>query len=244
MSQVEVDRPAGMRARELSMLCQLLEKQEARACLEIGMANASSTIAMLEVLAKKKGHTTDSARSAAYRLTSIDPFQNAPLKPQRAEDIPGFAGAGVRNVEKAGFADLHTLVEAPSYLGLPQLVAAGVKFDFIFIDGYHSFDFTFVDYFFCDLLLNDQGVLVFHDSSCAAVYAVCRFILHNKPYTLLSPPPEPVYTRVEQKILRRLRYLCSGKGEVFRQRREEWFSLVAYRKQASITCKEFEVVGL
>lgn len=229
-----VDRPKGMRKSEIEVLCELITSASPKRVLEIGMAYGSSTIAILEILKDIEDAS----------LVSIDPYQNAPIESVKNDNIDGYGGLGVKNVEEAGFSDLHTLQEAPSYLALPDLVSRSEHFDFIFIDGYHSFDFTLVDFFYSDLLLRDGGILAIHDTAAHAVHAVCRFIEHNKPYEVLGPPIEQHYKSPAKKIARRIRYLCNGKNDVFTERRERWCSLGAFRKKASIQCPQYTLFGM
>lgn len=218
------DRPKGMRKSEIAILCSLIREHRSKDVLEIGMAHGSSTLEILRTLDETGGGT----------LTSIDPYQ----LPDPSHVEGGFGGAGVRNVEDAGYGRMHTLIPDPDYLALPRMVGEKRRFDLIFIDGYHSFDFTFLDFFYADLLLNEKGVVAFHDSASHAVYKVCAFITRNKPYTVLGPPPEPVLDSSFAKALRRLRYLLGGKAGVFRQRRLEWCSLTAFRKERDHQCEE------
>lgn len=102
------------------------------------MAMGCSTLAILEALPKEGYHT------------SIDPFQTATHN-------YGFRGVGVTMVKRAGLADRHRLIEQPNYLALPDLLRAGERFDLIFIDGYHTFDFAFIDFFYADLLLREAA---------------------------------------------------------------------------------------
>lgn len=60
-----VDRSQGMRPSKILVLCELIREHKPKRVLEIGMANGSSTVAMLEVL--------DSLGDG--NLVSIDPFQ-------------------------------------------------------------------------------------------------------------------------------------------------------------------------
>ena len=52
-------------------------------------------------------------------------------------------GKGLEAVQRAGLSNRHTLLEEPNYYALPDLMRQGYKFDFIFIDGDHSFEFAF-----------------------------------------------------------------------------------------------------
>src|SRR4051812_49170872 len=104
---------------EKDVLKELVRMSGAKDALEIGMARASSSVAII------------SALPAGGRLTSIDPFQ------LREKD--GYGGAGVKVVAEAGYADRHTLLAEYDYLALPRLLNEGRQFRFVFIDGYHAF---------------------------------------------------------------------------------------------------------
>lgn len=228
------DRPQGMRRSELDVLRELVHEHKAKDVLEIGMAFGSSSLALLEAICSQD----------VGALVSIDPFQNLPLVPIEDHNDFGYGGEGVANVEKAGFADKHTLVNEPSYLALPELVRQGKVFDFIFIDGYHSFDFTLLDFFYSDLLLRDGGILAMHDTQAPAVYKVCQFILHNKAYRLVGPSPEVEQRSIAKRILRRLRYLLNGQQASFTARRTKWCSVTAFRKLRSEQCEQLQVNGI
>jgi len=192
------------------------------------MANGSSSVALLRVLSE----------SAGGSLTSIDPYQFAAVGSVRNDNDDGYSGEGVANVKRAGFAHMHTLMAEPDYVALPKLVERGEKFDFVFVDGYHSFDYAFVDFFFADLLLRVGGVVAFHDSSYPAVYKVCQFIARNKEYQLIGPRPEPTYSNLPRSVLRRLRYWFAGENAMFRERRLVWCSVAAFEKIRDSQCKQ------
>lgn len=196
------------------------------------MANGSSSVSMLRAV----------SASAGASLTSIDPYQFAPLGSVGNDNDDGYAGEGLRNVQRAGFADVHTLMAEPDYTALPKLVERREKFDFIFIDGYHSFDYAFLDFFYADLLLKVGGVVAFHDSSYPAVYKVCRFIAGNKAYRLIGPRPEPMHADLPRKLLRRARYWLAGENAMFRERRLVWCSVAAFEKVGDLQCPQRSIV--
>lgn len=224
--------PQEMLPTELAVLADLVRTSGAREILEIGMANASSTIAMLTVLAANGGG----------HVTSIDPFQLAPVQAVEGM-VRGFGAAGVDNVRKAGFERLHTLIPALDYVALPELVRSGRRFDLVFIDGYHSFDYTMVDFFYADLLTRTGGHVVFHDSACEAVYRVCEFVAANKAYRPVGPPPALIYSSVIKRALRRVRVGLTGQAAAFRERRTRWKSLAVFVKQADGLADQFVVHG-
>ena len=223
-----VDRPHGMQAREVAILCRIAREEKCKTILEVGMANGSSTVALLKTLAENGGG----------HVTSIDPFQN---KGENGIDY-GIGGQGVRNVAAAGFASMHRLMEAYDYIALPQLVAEKAQFDMVFIDGYHSFDYTFLDFFYADLLLKEGGICAFHDTGWPTVYKVTDFLMKNKAYTPLGPRPSRYLSNVAMRGLRRGFHMVTGRDAEMRERRMSWGSVAAFRKLRSTICPETKLV--
>lgn len=95
-------------------------------------------------------------------------------------------GIGIANLRRAGYADIVRLIEVPSYRALAELEGSGQRIDFAFIDGWHTFDFCLVDFFFIDRMLNVGGVAAIDDADWLAVRKVCRFVKSNLAYTVLS----------------------------------------------------------
>lgn len=211
---------AGMSPEELVRLYELVANQNASNVLEVGMASGTSTVVILSAL----------SQSGAGRLTSIDPFQTTQFK-----------DSGRERVRAMGFGDRHRLLEQPDYLALPQLLAGGEFFDFILVDGYHSFDYTLVDVFYADLLLRTGGVLAVHDSSWPAVLKALRFLEVHKDYRRLSPPPLLRRDSLIEKGLGRLRIYSGGPRRIkaFEDRRRNWHTLAAYRKISERMAPEF-----
>jgi len=209
---------SGMYPAELVRLHELISQNQCRSALEIGMANGTSSIVLCDALKANGGG----------RLTSIDPFQTT-------APPTGYDGAGLKNVMALGFETMHRLIEQLDYLALPQLVAQGEKFDFIFIDGYHSFDYTFIDLFFADLLLEDRGILAVHDTVWASVNRAMRWLESHKPYERLSPPLWVNLTSVRRRILRRIGITLRNPATLkkYWAPGPEWGSLSAYRKLKS-----------
>jgi cephalosporin hydroxylase len=216
MSATAEQLPLGMRPAEYDRLRELLDKCQPRATLETGLANGGSAVILCEWHSKN----TDG------KHTAIDPFQSAP-KPK------GFENAGVNAVASAGQAHRMTVIEDFGHLALPRLVEEGRKFQFVLIDGYHSFDYTLLDLFYADLLLDDGGIVAVHDTGMPAVYKACRFLETQKPYDKLSPPIGATLASLPAKVLRRVGQMFNGTSAAYAERRTKWFSLAAYRKQTS-----------
>lgn len=144
----------------------LIRSIGAQKTLEVGMASGVSTLA---ILGSHSGHHT-----------AIDPYQTA-AGPE------GWQGVGLTAVRNSGLEDRFTLLKESSHLVLPRLVSEGQEFDFIFIDGWHSFDYTFMDIFYSDLLLRDGGILVVDDWGMPQVAFAIKFLISHKPYEQLGP---------------------------------------------------------
>lgn len=112
--------------------------------LEVGCAYGLSSLHICQALKGRAG--------AAH--TIIDPFQNTQ-----------WDGVGVRHLEAEGF-DFYRLVEQKSEFALPELLGRGEgegKYDFVFVDGWHTFDHTLLDCFYATRLLRVGGYLVIDD---------------------------------------------------------------------------------
>jgi len=60
------------------------------------------------------------------------------------------------------------------------LIKQGEKFEFIFIDGDHKFDGEFVDFYYADLLLENNGYVLLHDTWMRSTRLVMEFIKTNR----------------------------------------------------------------
>jgi len=83
------------------------------------------------------------------------------------------------------------LLEGCTHQVLPALLARGVKIDFGFVDGWHTFDYTLIDFFYIDKLLRTGGLVSFHDCHYGGVFdkskrKVISFALSQRHYRLLS----------------------------------------------------------
>jgi predicted O-methyltransferase YrrM len=146
--------------------------------LEIGMAYGISTLFICQALRD----------NGLGSHTAIDPLEESEFK-----------SVGLLNAERANLRDLLQFHEAPSDLALPRFCTEGERFDFAFIDGWHLFDFTLVDFYYIDKLLGVGGYVAFDDLWMPAIRKVISFVLHNKRYQLVSITsrcPAPLWRRV------------------------------------------------
>jgi predicted O-methyltransferase YrrM len=210
-------KPGSMKPEEYARLERLLDEVKPSRTLEIGMANGQSAAIFCRYLRDRQINT---------RHVAIDPFQSS-------DD--GWKGAGLSLIRDQRLEEYIELIEDFDYLALPRLVAQGARFDFVLIDGYHTFDYTLLDIFYADMLLRTPGVLVAHDSGWPAVYKALRFLEAYKPYERLGPALVVHNTSLFGRLARRISVALAG-GEArsqAAQRRTDWHSLAAYRKRGN-----------
>lgn len=163
--------------------------------LEVGFAYGLSSLYICAALQGRSG--------ASH--TIIDPFQKTT-----------WHGIGIKHLEEAEI-DFFCHIEAKSEFALPQLLAENErKFDFIFIDGLHTFDHTLLDCFYANRLLRVGGYLAIDDVSLSSVRRVVDFFKSypcyeefrlisstaSKPFkkiitrALVSPIPQRIWAKI------------------------------------------------
>lgn len=143
-------------------LYRTVRKEKPRLVVEIGMAFGASSLAILTALEENGGDG---------QLISLDPNQ-----------LAGASGRGVAYVEQAGLAHRHRLIEEVDYLALPNLIREGLVVDFGYIDGWHTFDYSLIDFFLLDKMLRVGGLVAFNDCHYEAVEKVTKFVLSHRHY--------------------------------------------------------------
>ena len=175
------------------------------AALEIGLAGGVSAVAIMTGLRLLPGNRT---------LTSIDPYQRS-----------DFQNAGLARIRRAGMADMHTLIEQPDYLALPQLLASGQRFQFAYIDGWHTFDYTLLDFWYIDRMLDIGGIVAFNDCHLKAVTRVCGFVTSHRDYVELDVGLPGEYGSNLLQRIKRKRERRNGADRYFRKqstREPDW----------------------
>ncbi len=155
--QLEVpneDSSTPIKDNEAQFIFDFIKKQGIKKTLETGFAYAKSASHIIA--------------STKQKHIAIDPFQT------------NYQRLGLKNIAKLGFNDYLDLREDYSHNVLPELVKNGEKFDFIFIDGDHKYDGVFVDFYYADLLLEDNGFILMHDTWMRSTRLVMEFIKTNR----------------------------------------------------------------
>ncbi len=107
--------------------------------------------------------------------TIIDPYQ-----------FSDYNGIGIENLKRIG-CYYYNLIEEFSEFALPELARTQEgSFDFILIDGWHSFDQTLLDLFYSNILLKIGGYLVIDDCRLPSVATAVAYYLKFPAYKILS----------------------------------------------------------
>ena len=150
--------------KEGEFLFDIIQRHGCSKTLEVGCAMGISSLFICAAL-----------QGNAYAShTIIDPMQTS-----------DWSSIGVTQLDEAGVT-CYRLVEEPSEYALPRLAEKGEKFDFCFIDGWHTFDHTLIDFFYIDRLLDTGGIVAIDDITFPGIRKLMRYLLNYPNYRLLG----------------------------------------------------------
>ncbi len=155
----------GVSRKEAYSLYRMVKDSKARTTLEVGFAHGVSGLAFCQAI--NENGEGDCLHYA------VDPNQ-----------LNHYNSAGICAIERAGYLKYLHLLDGPSHLKLPELIQSGVKLDCAFIDGWHTFDYTLIDFFLIDKILKPGGYIAFHDVYGRAKQKVIKFILTHRKYEI------------------------------------------------------------
>lgn len=169
----------GIAIREAEALSNMVRDVDAKYSAETGVAYGLSTLAMCGAQDKSKTHVH----------FGVDPCQ-----------YTEHGGSAIAALNKAGLQNRFRLLEGPSHLMLPDLIRQNITLDCAFIDGWHTFDYTLVDFFLIDKMLRTGGLLGLHDMDMPSKQKVLKFILTHRDYEVAQEykicNDKPLYYRL------------------------------------------------
>lgn len=115
-------------------------------------------------------------------LEGIEDANHTIIDPMQTSD---WGRMGVTQLNEAGVT-CYRLIEEPSEFALPRLAEGGEKFDFCFIDGWHTFDHTLIDFFYIDRMLDVGGIVAIDDITFPGIKKLMRYLLNYPNYRLLG----------------------------------------------------------
>jgi predicted O-methyltransferase YrrM len=161
-----VDFHSGISEEEANMLIKIINDNKPMVTLEIGLAMGTSAVCFCDTASQINKNSIHYA---------IDPFQYTDWK-----------GIGVKLINDANLNDRFRLIEGKTHEVFNFFLENKIRLDIAFIDGWHTFDYTFIDFFFIDKILNNGGILAFHDMYALSKQKVLKFILTHRDYEILD----------------------------------------------------------
>lgn len=153
--------------KEGAFIAGLIQEHGCRKTLEVGCAMGISSLYICSALEGKEG--------ASH--TIIDPMQTT-----------DWHSIGITQLGKAGV-DYYHLIEEPSEYALPRQAEKGEKYDFCFIDGWHTFDHTLIDFFYIDRLLDEGGIVAIDDITFPGIKKLMRYLVNYPNYKVIGGVP-------------------------------------------------------
>jgi predicted O-methyltransferase YrrM len=169
---LEEDKASAIKPNEAEFIYHFIKEKNIKRTLEVGFAFARSASHIIAATGSK--HIV------------MDPFQE------------NYGSLGLKNIENMGFADLLEYRNDFSHNVLPALHREKQQFEFVFIDGDHKYDGIFVDFYYSDLLLEEGGYLLFHDTWMRSTQLVLSFIKKNRKDYRFIPTPLRNITLVQK----------------------------------------------
>jgi predicted O-methyltransferase YrrM len=150
--------------RDGAFLQKIISENNFKDTIEVGCAYGVSSLYICAA----------ASQSPDYFHTIIDAFQKTDWR-----------NIGILNLKRAGFTSFE-LIERLSELALPQLLEKNKKYDFAFIDGWHTFDHVMIDFFYINRMLKVGGVIAFHDLDMPSQKKLFRYILNYPCYEFVG----------------------------------------------------------
>jgi predicted O-methyltransferase YrrM len=157
--------PVAVTAEDGAVVRRWVMRERAAHTIEVGLGYAVSALYICEGLLAN-------GRADARHLV-IDPFQGS-----------RYADCGLQTLGAACVTDLVEHHAEESHFVLPQLLRAGRRFDFGFVDGNHRFDAVFVDLYYLGLLVKRGGVIALDDYDLPGVRRAVAFFVANRNWTI------------------------------------------------------------
>jgi predicted O-methyltransferase YrrM len=176
------------RQNEHNEIAKALGQTKARNTLEVGFAYGTSALVFAEHHQRLK--------NSRICHTIIDPNQFG-------KGEGHWNGIGAENLKRVGFIKSKNwrLVEDTSIAALPALLKKYKSgwLDVALIDGWHLFDYTLIDLFYCLEMLRVGGILIIDDKRMKAIKAVGKYVVRAYPHIVDICPSCPTMLILRKK---------------------------------------------
>jgi predicted O-methyltransferase YrrM len=170
-------------ASEGDMLFSLIEENASKSCLEIGFYTGSTALYLAKAIKSRGG-----------QVTSI------------CLDDDESVARGLNLLNQEGVAGQHQLIRKNSNLALPELILSGAKFDFVFMDGWKTFDHVAFEIYLVNQMLEKGGIIAFDDAYMPSIQKIISLLKQYYGYQEIN------YRNHNQTIRLRLFQILSRKS--------------------------------
>lgn len=164
---------AHTRENEHNEMRKHLRDTKAKHTLEVGFAYGSSALVFAE--------HHQSMKNTGISHIIIDPNQSGTGEGH-------WDNIGIENLKRVGFikGKNYKLMEETSMLALPELFRkkGGEWLDVALIDGWHLFDYTLIDLFYCLEMLKVGGIVIVDDKRMKAINSVYKYVTRAYPHVI------------------------------------------------------------
>jgi hypothetical protein len=126
--------------------------------IEIGLAYGFSALFILDSMFENK----------YGKHIAIDPYE-----------VKDYHGIGLRSIHDLKFDGRFEWQEAMSIDALSTMRREGVRAQYIYIDGHHTFDAALIDFCCSDKILDTGGVIILDDTWMPSIKTVVSFVKNN-----------------------------------------------------------------
>ena len=168
-----------VKPQEGKFIYNIIKENKFEKCLQIGMGYGIGALYITSAL--------ESIGKGC--LTSIDPYQRKQ-----------FNNMGMDLISNLKREKYHKLIEDEGFLYIPTLIKEKKKFNFILIDGRHTFDHALVDFLMCDQILEIYGIIVLSDTIQRGMNKVTKYLDTNYTHykKIATPNTITAYKKINE----------------------------------------------
>lgn len=164
---------SNIKTPEQSEILNALKSTKAKQTLEVGFAYGGSALLF----------------AAHHQRMKHEGISHTIIDPNQFGTGDGhWEGIGAENLKRCGFmkGKNYRLIEESSIDALPYLLRKQGKswLDVALIDGWHTFDYTLLDIFYCLAMLRVGGILIVDDKRMKSITAVAKYVTRAYPHVV------------------------------------------------------------